>query len=62
VIDYEEDAPQKWVEELTRRGWSLNSQPHDGHYFGGGSAAQYKDNGAIVGVADLRRTNFAAGD
>jgi gamma-glutamyltranspeptidase/glutathione hydrolase len=62
VIDYEEDAPQRWVEELTLRGWSLNSQPHDGHYFGGGNAAQYRDNGSIVGVADLRRTNFAAGD
>jgi gamma-glutamyltranspeptidase / glutathione hydrolase len=62
VIDYEEDASQKWAEQLASRGWSLAPQPHDGRYFGGGSAAQYRDDGTIVGVADLRRTNFAAGD
>jgi len=62
IIDYEEDASQEWVEQLASRGWSMKSRPRDGHYFGGGSAAQFTDGGAIVGVADTRRTNFAAGD
>jgi len=62
VIDYEEDAPSKWVEQLASRGWSMKPRPRDGHYFGGGSAAQYTNAGTIVGVADLRRTNFADGD
>lgn len=62
VIDYEADASKKWVEQLSSSGWALKSQPRDGHYFGGGSAALYSDDGTIVGVADTRRTNFAAGD
>ena len=62
VIDYEADASKEWVEQLSSSGWSLKSRPRDGHYFGGGSAALYSDDGTIVGVADSRRTNFAAGD
>lgn len=62
VIDYEEDFPTEWVEQLTFQGWSLESCPRDGHYFGGGSAAQYESDGTMIGVADPRRTNFAAGD
>ncbi len=62
VIDYEEDADKAWIEQLSSSGWSMSSRERDGHYFGGGSAAQYNDDGTIVGVADLRRTNFAAGD
>ena len=62
VIQYEADASSHWVEELAARGWKLESRPRDGHYFGGGGAAVYAGDGAIVGVADPRRTNFAAGD
>lgn len=61
-IDHEEDASTNWQSEMESRGWQLRSKPRDGHYFGGGGAAQYTEDGSIVGVADPRRTNFAAGD
>ncbi|WP_145062551.1 gamma-glutamyltransferase family protein [Adhaeretor mobilis] len=62
VIDYEVDAPSEWVAQVKDHGWQLEPRPRDGHYFGGGGAAQYQESGTIVGVADPRRTNFAAGD
>ena len=61
-IDHEEDASPFWQAEMAARGWQLRAKPCDGHYFGGGGAAQYANDGSIVGVADPRRTNFAAGD
>lgn len=62
IIHYEADAPDQWRSELSSRGWKLTAKPRDGHYFGGGGAAQFADNGSITAVADPRRTNFAAGD
>lgn len=62
VIDYEEDADANWKEQLESRGWKLEKKRRDGHYFGGGNAAKYRDDGTIIGVADPRRTNYAAGE
>ncbi len=62
VIDYEEDADASWVKQLESRGWQLKKKPRDGHYFGGGNAAHIREDGKLVGVADPRRTNFAAGE
>ena len=62
VVDHEADAPSYWKEQMRSRGWKLVSRPRDGHYFGGGGAAQYSDDGHIVAVADPRRTNSAAGE
>ncbi|MGI9429893.1 MAG: gamma-glutamyltransferase family protein, partial [Bythopirellula sp.] len=62
VIQHEADASAYWAQQLRSRGWKLQSRARDGHYFGGGGAAQYAADGTIVGVADPRRTNFAAGD
>lgn len=62
IIHHEADAPDQWRSQLSSRGWKLASKPRDGHYFGGGGAAQFADDGSITAVADPRRTNFAAGD
>ncbi|MEM8945178.1 MAG: gamma-glutamyltransferase family protein [Planctomycetota bacterium] len=62
VIHHEADAPATWIDEMEAAGWELVSRRRDGHYFGGGGAAQYGADGTIVGVADPRRTNSAAGD
>ena len=61
VIDYEDDMPQEQVAAMTERGWTMKRRRRNGHYFGGGNAAQYQGDGSIVAVADPRRTNFAAG-
>jgi gamma-glutamyltranspeptidase/glutathione hydrolase len=62
VVDYEDDASPQWVERLASLGWRLEARRRNGHYFGGGSAAQYRADGSLVGVADPRRTNSVAGD
>jgi len=62
VLEYEQDAAANWVQELSSLGWNLKPRRRNGHYFGGGGAAQYTPSGRIIGVADPRRTNFAAGD
>lgn len=62
TVDYEADMPAEQVEQLTQRGWKMKPRRRNGHYFGGGGAARYLADGTIEGVADPRRTNFAAGD
>lgn len=62
VVDYEADHDEQWVEMLSRRGWTLESRPRDGRYFGGGNGAGYLPDGSIMAVADPRRTNRAGGE
>jgi gamma-glutamyltranspeptidase/glutathione hydrolase len=61
IVDVEADAPAELDAELKDRGWSVVRKRRDGSYFGGGNAIKFHGNGQLEGVADLRRTNFAAG-
>lgn len=61
IVDLEEDAPKSLDAELEKRGWQVVRKRRDGSYFGGGNAVLYHADGKLEGVADLRRTNFAAG-
>ena len=61
-VDYEADMPHAWVAQMPMLGWTLHERPRDGHYFGGGNAAMYLDENRMLGVADPRRTNHAAGE
>jgi len=62
IVDIEDDAPATLDAQLAEFGWSPVRQKRDGHYFGGGNAIQYGRDGRLLGVADSRRTNDAAGD
>jgi gamma-glutamyltranspeptidase/glutathione hydrolase len=62
IVDIEDDAPAALDEQLVELGWTPVRQKRDGHYFGGGNAIQYDRDGRLLGVADSRRTNHAAGD
>lgn len=61
MVDLEDDAAVELEEELSDRGWKSVRKRRDGTYFGGGNAVVYREDGRLEGVADLRRTNFAAG-
>jgi gamma-glutamyltranspeptidase/glutathione hydrolase len=61
IVDLEEDAPAELDAELEARGWTTVRMRRNGAYFGGGNAVMYKADGSLEGVADPRRTNFAAG-
>lgn len=62
VVDLEDDVPADFDAQITALRWHPERHKRDGSYFGGGSAVQYQPNGSLQGVADLRRTNVAAGD
>lgn len=57
IVDYESDADPAWVVAMQARGWRMKPRQRNGHYFGGGNAAQYLPDGSLLGVADPRRTN-----
>lgn len=61
IVDLEEDAPRELDAELKELGWQTVRMRRNGSYFGGGNAIKYRPDGKLEGVADLRRTNFAAG-
>ncbi len=61
IVDLEEDAPAELDADLQARGWKTVRMRRNGSYFGGGNAVMYQPDGRLEGVADLRRTNFAAG-
>jgi gamma-glutamyltranspeptidase / glutathione hydrolase len=61
IVDLEEDAPADLDLELQEHGWKTVRMKRNGSYFGGGNAVMYQADGKLLGVADLRRTNFAAG-
>ncbi|MGD9634019.1 MAG: gamma-glutamyltransferase family protein [Pirellulales bacterium] len=61
IVDLEEDAPQQLDQELQELGWKTVRMRRNGSYFGGGNGVMYRADGKLEGVADLRRTNFAAG-
>jgi gamma-glutamyltranspeptidase/glutathione hydrolase len=61
IVDLEEDAPAELDAELKDLGWKTVRKRRDGSYFGGGNAVLYRSDGKLEGVADLRRTNSAAG-
>jgi gamma-glutamyltranspeptidase/glutathione hydrolase len=61
-IEFEADAPASWDDELRALDWQVKRYPRNGTYFGGGNAIQYSKSGALIGVADPRRTNFVAGE
>ena len=60
-MDFEDDAPASWDDELKTRDWLVKRYPRNGTYFGGGNGVQLTADGRLNGVADSRRTNFAAG-
>ncbi len=62
IVDVEEGIPLAWRDGLTAAGWKVVVKPRDGHYFGGGNAVQYREDGRLLAVADPRRTNAAAGE
>lgn len=62
VVDLEDDAPADFDGKIAAMRWHPERHKRDGSYFGGGSAVLYRPDGHLQGVADLRRTNFAAGD
>ncbi|TWU29425.1 gamma-glutamyltransferase family protein [Bythopirellula polymerisocia] len=62
LMEFEDDAPASWDQELADLGWKTKRYPRNGHYFGGGNAIQVEKSGKLIGVADPRRTNFVAGD
>jgi gamma-glutamyltranspeptidase len=61
IVDLEEDAPEDLDDALRDRGWKTVRMRRNGSYFGGGNLVLYQADGKLQGVADLRRTNFAAG-
>ena len=61
-MDLEDDAPAEFDGQITALRWHPERHKRDGSYFGGGSAVLYRPDGRLQGVADLRRTNTAAGD
>jgi len=61
IVDLEEDSPAELDAELKELGWNTVRMRRNGSYFGGGNAVMYRPDGKLEGVADLRRTNFAAG-
>jgi gamma-glutamyltranspeptidase len=61
VIDLEADNPPAMDAELESVGYQVARHPRNGHYFGGGSAVAFTEDG-LQAVADLRRTNHAAGE
>ncbi len=61
LVDLEEGATEGLEEELAERGWRAVWKKRNGAYFGGGNAVKYHADGSLEGVADSRRTNFAAG-
>lgn len=61
IVDLENDAPAELDQELQKLGWKTTRKKRNGSYFGGGNAVIYQADGKLKGVADLRRTNFAAG-
>jgi gamma-glutamyltranspeptidase/glutathione hydrolase len=62
VVDLEDDAPAEFDSQIAALRWHPERHKRDGGYFGGGSAVLYRGDGGLQGVADLRRTNSAAGD
>jgi gamma-glutamyltranspeptidase/glutathione hydrolase len=62
VVDLEAPVSAEVKQQLAHEGWQIVDQAADGRYFGGGNAVQYADDGRLVGVADVRRNNLAAGD
>ena len=61
IVDLEDDAPAELDADLQRRGWKTVRMRRNGAYFGGGNGVMYQSDGKLLGVADPRRTNFAAG-
>jgi gamma-glutamyltranspeptidase/glutathione hydrolase len=62
IVDLEGDAAQVFDEQLAAMGWKPERHARNGAYFGGGSGVVYEPAGTMRGVADLRRTNAAAGE
>ncbi len=60
-IEFENDAPAEWDDQLQARDWQVKRYPRNGTYFGGGNGIQFAEDGKLIGVADPRRTNFVAG-
>lgn len=60
VIHFEPSVDQKLIEGLRALGWTPETRS-DTEYFGGINAIEIGDDGRLVGVADLRRTNSASG-
>jgi len=61
IVDLEEDAPAELEADLQQRGWKTVRMRRNGSYFGGGNGVMYQSDGKLLGVADPRRANFAAG-
>ncbi len=61
IVDLEDDAPAELEADLQRRGWQTVRMRRNGAYFGGGNGVMYQPDGKLLGVADPRRANFAAG-
>ncbi len=62
TVDLEEGLAQEVASDLQRTGWQVEPRLRDGKYFGGGNGISRTASGQLIGVADTRRTNFAAGD
>ena len=62
IVDLEDDAPVELDADLEQRGWKVVRMRRNGAYFGGGNGIVYRSDGTLEGVADPRRTNFAAGE
>lgn len=60
-LEFENDAPAAWDDELKALDWQTKRYPRNGTYFGGGNGIQF-DGDKLIGVADPRRTNFVAGE
>lgn len=59
VWQIERDFPSAMARQLERRGWVVQV-PRSREYFGGITLIQFLPDGRMRGVADLRRTNWAA--
>jgi gamma-glutamyltranspeptidase/glutathione hydrolase len=62
TLDMEGTPGEALSKALRDDGWRIVEQRRDGRYFGGGNAIEFHHDGTLLGVADRRRTNFAAGE
>jgi gamma-glutamyltranspeptidase/glutathione hydrolase len=60
LVHIEAGADDSLVAGLRERGWTVE-QPEGTEYFGGITAIEIRTDGSLRGVADQRRTNWAAG-
>lgn len=62
IVDLEGKPSAEMLKALAVAGWQVVNWRQDGRYFGGGNAIYFQPDGALVGVADVRRQNLAIGE